>query len=142
MTQHPIAPGAKARVTDTVTVDGRTYRAGFEFEVEAYVPAEESDDARAYYEGSSAGGSGDVVLYADNVEQVMSAEQMAARQLPTLDQVRRHLMSGVMGDNNQGLEIDETIVVGEPTVALYGQTAEGLRFTAHVTVTLVEHADF
>lgn len=143
MTQHPIAPGAMASVTETVTVDGRTYQPGFWFEVEAYVPAEESDDARAYYTGSSANGSGDVTVYADHVEQTISAEQMAARQVPTFDAVRRHLMACTLGGYGHGFELDEASAGdGEQTIELAGETTEGLRFTAYVTVTLIEHADF
>lgn len=140
-----IAPGALARLTqDSADLGsrGQTRKQGFTFEVEDYIPAEVSEDGRAFYYGSADGGVNNVTVYADVVEQVMSPEQTRARTVPTIDAIARALGSQMCGVTTDGFVTDETSQEGHGVVLIVGQTTEGLRFAAQVQVLAVAQADF
>ena len=84
--------GALARITETHDgLDNRTYYKDMTFTVDEFITAEEAEDGVAFYWGSSGYGFGDVAVEASKVEQVMSADEAKAREVPSLAEVTEFL---------------------------------------------------
>lgn len=140
-TVHPIEPYAIARLTADTEHDSMTrLRAGQTFTVEDYVPAEETEDGKAYYIGSSQHGSGDVIAYPSAVELHMTREQAESRKPPSPTEIVRQLR---LLDWHDGFETDESNVAGMPpgSIEVYGSADNGLRFRFVVTVSDVQITD-
>jgi hypothetical protein len=138
-----IEQGAMARTTQAWNENGYNYPEGIEFEVEEYATAEEaeSEDGFGYYMGNRNGGFNNVEVREDHVALVRSAQEMAARQVPTLAEVAECIASEMMGFND--LNIDEADYSSQNGyLELYGKTDEGLRFAVAVKVLDVQETDF
>lgn len=135
----PIEEGARARLTRDVP----GYRAGFEFVVDEYVepnPVDEREDGEIdtpHYYGNANGGSDNVFVPADAVEQVTSAKAMAARRPPSGRQILDAL--DLLGDWDD-FETDESEPDGKGTT-VYGKTADGLPFGFMLHVTAIWKTD-
>lgn len=134
--------GAQARLRrETKALSGtsakdRTYPKGFTFIVEDYVAAEEAEDGNAFYWGSTNEGFNNVNFFATDVEQVKTAEEVAARPLPTPQQLAALLGSGIGSFDDDEFElVAADYSDGEGLVEFDGLTAEGLPFSFTVQVT-------
>lgn len=133
---EPAERGALARLKAPTPAGWHQPRPeGFEFEVEEYCPALEPGDEGygdegyiqgPFYYGNAQGGMNNVEVPADLVEVVMSAGQMAARKLPTAEQIRQFL-AWRLCDDGDDFEIHQTDRSGDE-VECYGRTREGLGF--------------
>ena len=139
-----MATGAQARLLREAkslsgpTAKDRTYPQGFTFTVEDYVSVEESEGGNAFYWGSTNGGINNVNFLASDVEQVKTAEEMAARPLPTPQQLAVLLGSGIGSFDADGFElVGADYSDGDGTVEFDGLTADGLPFSFAVQVTAV-----
>lgn len=143
-TIHPIEPYAMARLTETarnLTGGRASWPAGMKFLIDDYVPAEESEDGRAFYWGSALGGSGNVAFYADVVALEMTRAQVEDRRPPTPAEIIRALR---LLDDYDTFETDESDTGGMPEGAaeVVGTTSAGLRFAFTVTISDVREVDF
>lgn len=138
---EPMKRGALAR-TIRVTTDLaspaafgiRRYPPGFEFEVEDYVPdGEINGEPAVFYWGNVHGGANNVCVLADDVEQVKSAEEMAARTLPSAEDLLGFIASALLSDHD-GIEIDEVDRSGK-VIEAFGKTEDGLTFGFSFPVT-------
>lgn len=142
----PMEYGALARVVTeaddlaTGRPGRRTYPPGFEFVVEDFVPAEESEDKRPFYWGSAHGGFSNVAVYAEHVEQAKSAEEMRARTLPTPRELLEALGSDLLVDGDD-LTIHEVDKPEGSATEIYGRAANGLTFGARLRVEAIWHTD-
>ena len=135
-----IEPGAMARTTQAFNENGYTYREGMKFTVEEHATAEQAEAAYGYYMGSNNSGFNNVEVREDHVELVRSAQEMAARQVPTPAEVAECIASELMGFND--LNIDEADYSDKNGfLELCGRTPEGLRFVANVKVLGVYEVD-
>jgi hypothetical protein len=143
---EPMKQGALARVvkgTQDLTSNSllggvlghRQYPAGFEFEVEDFVSAEQSEDGRAFYWGNANGGGNNVCVLAADVEQVKTAEEMAMRALPEAKELLDFISSALLTDRD-GIRIDEVERSGG-VIEAFGKTEEGLTFGFSFPVTEV-----
>jgi hypothetical protein len=130
---EPMKRGALARtVTETLDVGRpsyfgtRLYPVGFEFEVEDYVSAEESEDGKAFYWGNAEGGGNNICVAAADVEQAKSAEEMAARVLPGAKELLDFAVSALLTGRDE-IEVTETSRSGG-VIEGYGKTEDGLTF--------------
>ena len=152
-TTDRMVEGAKARLVSPSTGEQGTDElpAGFEFEVSDFCPALKRGD-RGYgepdyiqddfYYGDANGGYNNVCVLADLCEQVLSADAMRARVVPTIDQFARAVSSELCGLDTDDFTTDETDYEGNGLTMIAGETREGLRFVAYVQVTTVYQADF
>lgn len=127
---EPMKRGALARTirgtTDLATL-GRRYPPGFEFEVEDYVPdGEISGEPAVFYWGNAHGGMNNVCVLAADVEQAKSAEEMAARTLPSAQELLDFVVSALLSEHD-GVEVDEVSRSGK-TVEGFGRVEGGLPF--------------
>ncbi len=149
-----LGQGALARLREATPEGWHEPRPkGFEFEVEEFVPALKEGDPDFgdddyiqvdFYYGNAQGGFNNVCVPADIVEQVKSAEEMAAREIPSLRDVSKAVSSGLHSLMNDGMEFYETSVSGEdsaPYVEGYGRTDDGLAFGVKVAVLEVWRTD-
>lgn len=130
------------RLTRAVVDRGRTRRPGFEFVVEQFIPARQAAEGVAFYWGSSGTGINNVTAPANAVELVMTTEAMRDRLLPTIPEFTGALLSELCRMDADTFETDETHAEGDGLVLVAGRTTEGLRFTVHVRVESITHADF
>lgn len=141
----PIEPGALAKITREVPAAGRrrALHPGELIEIEDYVSAEDAEDGVPFYWASThgTGNMNDVTVNADNVELVKTAEQMNARRIPTVTQLRNFLGSELLADG-EGFQVTETDHDGENGVEIAGRTDDGLRFAATIQITTIYEADF
>lgn len=142
---NPIESGALAKITRDIPADDHnpTLHTGQLIEIEDYVSAEEADDGIPFYWASShgTGNSHDICVNADSVEVVKTAEQMNARRIPTVSELRQFLGSALL-DDGEGFRVTETDRDGENGVEIAGQTNDGLRFAATIQITTIYEADF
>lgn len=144
MTEHPIEPGSMVRVLQP-TVDlydsKRTYPEGFEFEVEMFEKdyGEHEGDKDFiqgdYYMGNANGGYSNVAVPADSVRMVMSAEEMANRQGPTLAQLTEWVADSLGDIADSGTVHSSDRNDAEGTVEFFGTMENGLEFTFSVKIT-------
>lgn len=138
---EPIESGAKARVveaTPDLSSPPRSFAKGYEFVVDDYVSAEESEDGQAFYWGSSVYGVGDVAVAASAVVKIMSASDMARRRPPTLAAIRRAVACDLLIGHAADFTLDETDASGGgDEIDVYGETDDGLRFGFTLTVSNV-----
>lgn len=136
---EPMKRGALARVirgTTDLSVLGRRYPPGFEFEVEDYVPdGEINGEPAVFYWGNAHGGMNNVCVLAADVEQAKSAEEMAARQLPDAVELLQFIGAALLTDRD-GFSVDETDITGK-VLEGYGTTEDGLGFGFSFPVTEV-----
>lgn len=127
---EPMKRGALARTikgTNDLSVLGRRYSPGFEFEVEDYVPdGEVSGEPAVFYWGSANGGMNNVCVLAEDVEEAKSAEEMAARTLPDPKDLLDFIASAMLTDRD-GIEITEVDRSGK-VIEAFGKTEDGLTF--------------
>lgn len=139
---EPMKRGALARVirgTTDLSVLGRRYPPGFEFEVEDYVPdGEINGEPAVFYWGNAHGGMNNVCVLAADVEQAKSAEEMAARTLPGAQELLDFLASALLTDRD-GIRVSEVGRVGRSgnVVEGFGQVEDGLPFGFSFPVTEV-----
>lgn len=150
-TIHPIAEDTEVRVThDSVGLAGSdSYRAGMKYTVGVYVSEEESDweipegsgKAQAFYWLNSDDGT-EAAVPAKHVEALRSAEEMAARTLPTLGEARKFLRH-LCGEEGASFSIDEVDYSGVDAtpVLLHGTAHNGLPVTIVVQVLSVEEGE-
>jgi len=136
--KHPLPEGTKVRVTRT-TDHPRAAHASTEFLVEDYVSATDAEDGVAFYIGSTVNGCSSVDANADAIEIVMTAEQMAARALPSMAAVRRYV--GNLAGDVDGFEVNGSEPVGDNLVELHGETDDGLPFTVTVEIKSIVQVD-
>lgn len=142
MSETPILglePGTLVRFTQDVhdVSSGRTIREGWIAEVEDFVSAEESDwDGKPFYWGVRGDGVSSVCFPADCFEVTMTAAEASAREVPSLQDIRRLIAHALCGSEGHGVKmIDEAETYGSgPEVTLYGEADNGLRFAFSVTV--------
>lgn len=136
--------GALAKITHDSTDEweGKKYRAGTLIEIEEYIDAEEAEDGQAFYWASShgTGNMNDITVDAAHVELAKTAEQMAARRIPTMEELRDFLGSALL-DEGDTFEVTETDRDGAG-VEIAGKTHDGLRFAATIQITSIYEADF
>lgn len=135
-----IENGALAKITGTSSTCHS--KVGDLVVIEDYVSAAESDDGIAFYWASShgTGNMNDLTPNAANVELVKTAEQMTARRIPTMEELRTFLGSALLGDGDT-FEVTETDRDGSG-VEIAGKTRDGLRFAATIQITAIYEADF
>lgn len=124
-------------------LDGTDRPAGFEFEIEEFVTAGDpakDEIAVDFYYGNVRGGMNNVVVPADAVEVVRTAEQQQARKLPTRTEIRELLGLWMLADADH-LKITETNPDGPVTLEVYGRTDEDLPFGARIRVEEVWRTD-
>jgi len=123
----PIPNGAMARLTRDITSHrDREYRKGQQFIVNDYVPAEEAEDGRAFYWGNINDGMNNITVSAEDVEQVMTAEQVNGRRAPSVQAILNSLMSCNGGD---GFDVHTAQGnADDRTVTFEGRTDDGLPF--------------
>lgn len=120
---------------------------GTKFVVEDYIPAGEVEGRDGdFYTGSSNRGWGDIDVAATCVKQAMTKEEVAARRLPTADELV-NAIHGIHGDYEfddckREFVIDGTDLEGGGEVTVYGETDGGLRFGFTVKISGVEETDF
>lgn len=136
--------GALAKITNDSTKEweGASYKAGRLIEIEDFVSAEEAEDGIAFYWASShgTGNMNDICVAAEHLEVVKTAEQMSARRIPTMEELRDFLGSALLG-NGDTFDITETDRDGAG-VEIAGKTRDGLRFAATIQITTIYEADF
>lgn len=129
--------GTLVRVTEAHQLDGEhRVEKGQEFTVDAYVSAE-SDDGIAYYVGDDDHWT---ATYAapDKVELVKTAEQLAARRIPTAEQIIAELSCL---DDYEGFELNAADAPEGASRELSGVTDEGLPFAFTITVSNIYQAE-
>lgn len=140
----PIENGTLAKITHDSTGkwEGDSYKAGRLIEIEDYIDANEAEDGIAFYWASShgTGNMNDVTVDARHVEVVRTADQMTARRIPTMEELRDFLGSALL-DEGDTFEVTETDRDG-PGVEIAGKTHDGLRFAATIQITSIYEADF
>lgn len=141
-TSAVLEPGSKARTTRKSSLDGDLAQ-GVEFEIEDYVGPEDADDGIAFYWGSRNDGCNNVVVPADAVELIMSKTAMAARAIPTPEEISSYLASEVLG-SGEGFSINETDRKGMApgTMLVSGQTNQGLYFGFELRIHQLVETDF
>lgn len=144
MSTEPIEAGALARITRDIRDEenSRDRKKGDLVEIECYVSAEESEDGIAFYWASSngTGNVNDVCIDADAVEIAKTADQMSARRIPSVEELRAYLGSALLGDTDT-FNVTETDRDGNG-VEIAGKTNDGLRFAATIQITSIYEADF
>lgn len=141
-----ITPGAMARVVrdtpDLSGYNGALFRQDTEFTVEDYIPAEESEDGKAFYYGSTGDNINNVVVAAEDVIEVRSLEEMRARTIPTPAEVLTEIGSNLMGFCD-GFSITGSDTDIENNSVYYEATADnGLDFSFTITLTELERNSF
>lgn len=136
--------GTLAKITHDSTKEweGKGYKAGRLIEIEEYIDANEAEDGVAFYWASShgTGNMNDICVAAEHVAVVKTAEQMNARRIPTMEELRDFLGSELLGDCAT-FEVTETDRDGNG-VEIAGKTRDGLRFAATIQITSIYEADF
>lgn len=136
--------GTLAKITHDSTKewDGKGYKAGRLIEIEEHIDANEAEDGVAFYWASShgTGNMNDVCVAAEHVALVKTSEQMNARRIPTMEELRDFLGSELLGDSAT-FEVTETDHDGNG-VEIAGKTRDGLRFAATIQITSIYEADF
>ena len=131
-------PGTLLRITETHQIEGgEVQRAGTEFTVQMFVSAEEADEPIAYYWGETKYGSS-VSPDANKVELVKTADRLAARRIPSAEQIIRELHC--LGDYD-GFRIDEADAPEGGAREIVGMTDDGLPFAFTITVSNIHHCD-
>lgn len=112
------------------------------FVIEDYVSAADAEDGITFYWASSdgTGSVNDIAIEARFVELVKTAEQMNARRIPNVDELRAYLGSALLGDADT-FDVTETDRDGNG-VEIAGKTHDGLRFAATIQITSIYEADF
>lgn len=144
---EPLPQGTLVRTTRYLVgqnaLDAVDRPVGFEFEIEEFVtagdPANDEISVDFYY-GNARGGMNNVVVPADAVEVVRTAEQQRARKLPTRAQVRKFLALHVLSSCDQ-FTITESSTDGPVSLEVYGRTDEDLPFGARIVVEQVWRID-
>lgn len=130
----PIPNGAMARLTRDITSHSdREYRKGQQFIVSDYIPAEEAEDGQAFYWGNINDGMNNITAFADDVEQVMTAEQVNGRAVPSVQAILNSLMSCNGGDGFDVHSADGNSA--DRTVTFEGRTDDGLPFGFTIKLT-------
>lgn len=144
---EPLPQGTLVRTTRYLVgpnaLDAVDRPVGFEFEIEEFVTAGDpaSDEIGVdFYYGNARGGINNVVVPADAVEVVRTAEQQRARKLPTRTQIRELLGLWMLADADH-LKITETSPDGPVSLEVFGRTDEDLPFGARVVVEQVWRTD-
>lgn len=115
---------------------------GTRFTVEGYVPAEESEDGKPFYWGSTSGGLNNIIVPTKHVKLIKSANQMAQRTVPTVAELTRALNSALHVSADK-FSIDETDQDQDSgTIECAGETEDGLRFAFTVSISQPYQADF
>lgn len=134
-------PGSLVRVTEDHAIDGVWIYKGEEYIIEDFVPAGDPEDDYLpydwYWTEDTYGSNRDI--RADKVELVKTAEQVAARRIPTAEQIIREL--DCMGDHD-GFRIDEADAPEGASREISGRTDDGLFFACTITVSNVYRADY
>jgi hypothetical protein len=120
-----IESGARAKLTQAIG----HHPFGMLFEVEEYIEPSDSLGEDEITEPFN-----NVSVPVRIVEQVMSAEQMRARVIPTLTEIRDALIGSMLTIFEGDFETDEASPEGETDIEVYGQTEEGLGFVFTVRV--------
>lgn len=122
--------------------EGKGYKAGRLIEIEEYIDANEAEDGVAFYWASShgTGNMNDITVDARHVELSKTSEQMNARRIPTMEELRGFLGSELLGDSAT-FEVTETDRGGSG-VEIAGKTRDGLRFAATIQITSIYESDF
>lgn len=123
--------GDEVRITNQPAVDTNfpAARVGSVLVIGDYVSAEQADDGTPFY--WSQGSSGDSWFFEGDAELVRSASELAARKVPTAEQIASDL-GGVIG-NFRLIDVDESDVDGS-SVDFYGTTDDGLSVGFRVRV--------
>lgn len=141
----PLEPGTLAKITRDIPADdhNHTLHMGQLIEIADYISAEEADDGVPFYWANShgTGNLNDICANADNVEMVKTVEQMNARRIPTLTELRDFLSSALLDDGDT-FSITDTGRNGENGVEIGGKTNDGLPFVATIQITTIYEADF
>lgn len=140
-TPAPFETGTLLRVTETHDVDGTSIGKGEEFTVSDFWPGGDPDEGFIpfpFYCGDANGGSNNRQAAADKVELVKTAEQMAARRVPTPEAIIAELTC--LGDYD-GFRTDEADRPAGASREISGITDDGLPFAFTITVSNVYEAD-
>lgn len=88
--------------------------------------------------------SGEEIDSPDEVELVRRAEDIPAKTLPTLNELRNAIASSSMTSFGNDIAITETDPRGEPDgqFLAYGRSATGLPFGFRVTISEIEQVDY
>ena len=137
-TTTPFPNGTLVRVTETHDVGEDSISAGEEFAVSDYWHG----DARGqegyidfpFYYGDADGGMNNRMAAADKVELVKTAEEMAARRIPTADEIVSELHC--LGDYD-GFRITQADRPDGASRELSGYTTDGLYFACTITISNV-----
>jgi len=141
MSEENVFPnGVLVEVINTAVLDDsgdRAYR-GTKFIVDDYAPFNEDPDFYSeVYMGYDSQGNY-VVAAKDNVKLVLSAEAARNRKLPDTKTVLKEFdFLGGFSDFN----FDESDIVEDDTIEVYGETPEGLPFGVRLKVTDIFHID-
>ena len=129
MIEHPMPNGTIVRVN------------GYSRPVEVEDYVSEPPNTKGFYYLNSPSGFNDVIrAEGDIIEVVATAEEAAARRVPTREQVHR-LLATLCGEETDDLSVDET-EVDENHVTLYGENGRGQRFAVEVRVSSICPTDF
>lgn len=134
-TTHPIEPGSMGRVIERCRnlVLAGWLPEGKTFLIEDYVPADETDDGKAYYVGSADGGGGNIAVYAENVTLDLTPQQVADRRPPSAASIVQELDLLGHFDGFRTFEWD-SYGKDDGTVHVVAETDDGLPFTFKVSV--------
>lgn len=140
---HPIADGAMVRLSRELTAEERRWvvlpHGGDRITVEDFFTAGTEDDEIPvdFYEAHDEHGC-TVVIPADAIEIVRSASEMAARRVPTPEQIAKEL--GITDGWSDAFDIDEWIRSGDE-IECYGRTSDDLPFGFRVKVVAAWETD-
>jgi hypothetical protein len=137
---EPMKQGALARVIEnTVNLCNPAIAVpkGAEFIVDDYVSDADAEDGVGFYWGNWHGGYGNLAVAGFKVEQVKSAEEMAARRIPLPQEVAKQIGHHLMLGSYEGFDVFEVEGATDREVELYGRTNDGLSFGFRVRVEAV-----
>jgi hypothetical protein len=142
MTEENIIPiGSLVEVIETAELEdsGDRVFSGQKFLVDDYAPF--NDDPEYYSEVYSGYTTQDswVAAHKDNVRLLKTPEQLRERKYPDARTILKDLdVLGGMGD----FEYNESEIVADDTIEVYGETPDGLRFGVQLKVAAIFPVDF
>lgn len=131
--------GDEVEVIESITESDNEIRAGQKMVVEDYVPAEESEDGKAFYWLNHQNGYNNRNRWAleSNLNLVASASEVSKRTVPTIEAIAKSIKIDPWGGD---FSWDSIEPCGEGRVGITGRTSDGLEFVTEVQVLYVERA--